>query len=278
MNDDVIRVLVARGTYKFGAFYLSFVEFLLKDGRFRADDWGWVEGMGDWEPLSVAIKNAREIVGKKRLATSGQREYLRRCNFEFWKGISNREASKIIDSVNDARNYPPGVWIGERLTDDQLKHLANLRVELNPGKATPKQIAYLKHMGFEHPSDMMFDEASQAIESIFDHADPQEILKIMEKNSEWGIERFIQYPDLYAREIEMHRKHVLAERVKVLRDYVRSRVFGGSEPLTAIKIMRVIESLQDESPQWWQFENYKSLFFQRLAYIYPACVDGTPKI
>jgi hypothetical protein len=85
MDDEALIVRVARGPEEIGRFYLSCVELSLKTGVFMADDWGWVEGMADWEPLGEVVCNARRRQGKKRLATSAQRAYLRCCGFELEK-------------------------------------------------------------------------------------------------------------------------------------------------------------------------------------------------
>lgn len=132
MNDEAIVLRVARGTEEVGEFYLSYVELSLKSGDFLPDDWGWLEGMAAWEPLGELARRTRRNQGKKRRATSAQRAYLRRCGFEPWRGMSNREAHDVLDRLETAYEVPPGSWIHEPMTEEQAGFLRNLGVSFKP--------------------------------------------------------------------------------------------------------------------------------------------------
>ena len=144
---------------------------------------------------------------------------------------------------------------------------------MNASSATPKQIAYLSYMGVMDAERMSKDEASAAIEDLFDTADNKLWERLREKQTEWITDRFILYPELYSREIQSMLDHELPE---MFHAFVRSRVVGASETLTKAKIKQVIDALTRENKQWWQAKNKKDVFFTRLSATFPGCVDGRP--
>ena len=126
-------------------------------------------------------------------------------------------------------------------------------------------------MGFRNAQKLSFENASAAIEGLFETEDLNLYETLREKQSEWITERFVMYPDLYANEIQRMLDEELPE---ILHTYVRARMVGASEKLTKPKIKKVIAILLEESAQWWQSKNKKEIFYQRLSELYPACVDG----
>jgi hypothetical protein len=128
-------------------------------------------------------------------------------------------------------------------------------------------------MGVTDAERMSKDEASTAIEKLFDTADDKLWERLREKQTDWITDRFILYPDLYAHEIQSMLDHELPD---IFHAYVRSRVVGASETLTKAKIKQVIDALTRENKQWWQAKNKKDVFFTRLAATFPGCVDGRP--
>jgi hypothetical protein len=144
---------------------------------------------------------------------------------------------------------------------------------MNISSATPKQVAYLTYMGVRDAERMSKDEASAAIEKLFDTADDKLWERLREKQTDWITDRFILYPDLYAHEIQSMLDHELPE---MFHAFVRSRVVGASETLTKAKIKHVIDALTRENKHWWQAKNKKDVFFTRLAATFPGCVDGRP--
>jgi hypothetical protein len=157
MNDEALIIRVARGAGELGEFYLSYVECALKGGSFRKDDLGWIEGMRDWEPLGQVADNARRKQGRKRRATSAQRAYLRGCGFKLWRGISNREAHDLLDSLEQAYEIPPGAWIQQPITDAQIDFLRQLRVGFHPrwtkGEASLAISQRLEELDSRHEED-----------------------------------------------------------------------------------------------------------------------------
>lgn len=277
MKDEIVGVRVARGTEEFGAFFLSFVELLLKEGRFQPDDWGWIIGITDWEPLGDVVRIARNNSGKKKLATTAQRSALRRCDFEPWEGISNREASAILNHISLARKAPPGFWVEHPVPEYQIQRIKELGIGFISPSATPKQVAYLTYMGVRGAHKLTLDEASATIEGLFNSTDRNHISSLEEKRRAWEIERYILHPDLYAREIQRHRESILEEQAEILHAFVRSKLKEGSEKLTKFKIKMTIEKLQDECADWWALDNNKYIFFRKLEELFPSCVDGDKK-
>ncbi len=141
--------------------------------------------------------------------------------------------------------------------------------------ATPKQIAYLTYMGIQEAHNLSSVEASDAIDNLFENEDMNLNDRLRQKQSEWTTDRFVLYPELYADVYAAEIKRMLDyELPEILHSYVRTRIVGASEKLTKAKIKTVIQSLLDESPQWWQAKNKNEVFFNRLGVIYPSCVDG----
>ena len=130
-RDEAIVVRVARGAIELGEFYLSYVELCMKSGAFLRDDLGWTEGMDDWEPLCDLATKLRRSRGKKRPATSAQRAYLKRCGFEPWRGISNREAHAVLNTLNDTYEIPPGAWIQHPISEAQIDFLKQLGLSVD---------------------------------------------------------------------------------------------------------------------------------------------------
>ena len=144
---------------------------------------------------------------------------------------------------------------------------------MDTSPATPKQIAYLSYMGIQGATHMSKEEASVAIDTLFDTEDLRLWERLREKQADWITDRFILYPDLYAHEIQRMLDDELPE---MFHTYVRSRVVGASEKLTKAKINEVVGALTQENAQWWQAKNKKEVFFSRLASTFPHCVDGRP--
>ena len=128
-QDPPTLVTVKRGENEIGKFYLSHIELLLKQGEFSGIDCGIVIGMPDWIPLPALAKSLRLKNGEKRRATSGQRAFLKRCNCSTWKGMSNGEASRIIENMNAEYGFSPGHWITLAATEEQKNLLRDLGVE-----------------------------------------------------------------------------------------------------------------------------------------------------
>jgi hypothetical protein len=131
-KDEAVVVRVARGAAVIGDFYLSYVELSLKSGTFLNDDWGWIECMCDWEPLGELTPRLRSNQGKKRLATSAQRAYLKRCGFEPWRGMSNREAHAVLNTLIETYEVTPGAWMQHPISEAQVAFLNQLGVEFCP--------------------------------------------------------------------------------------------------------------------------------------------------
>ncbi|MBI4662900.1 MAG: hypothetical protein HY735_29160 [Verrucomicrobia bacterium] len=142
---------------------------------------------------------------------------------------------------------------------------------MNASSATPKQVAYLSYMGIQAAQLMSKEEASEAIDKLFNTEDFDLCERLRERQSDWITDRFILYPDLYASEIQ---RMLEDELPQMLHAYVRSRVVGASEKLTKAKIKQVIAALTQENAQWWQAKNKKDVFFVRLTSTFPSCVDG----
>jgi len=68
--------------------------------------------------------------------------------------------------------------------------------------ATPKQIAYLSYMGVAGADRMSKDEVSIVLNRLFDTPDMKLWRQLRQKQEDWITDRFILYPDLYARDIE----------------------------------------------------------------------------
>ena len=115
-HDTATLVQVSREGGVLGEFYLSFVELSLKNQTFRESDLGWTSGMEGWEALPTVVRSIRSTVGKKTGITSGQRAYLKRCGQSLWSGMSNREASAIIEKLQEQYEIPPGEWLNEPAT------------------------------------------------------------------------------------------------------------------------------------------------------------------
>ena len=113
---------------------------------------GGKERGGEWRPLRDCVNHARELAGKKRLATSGQRKLLKELGVEMWRGIANEEASALIEAHNEARR---GKW--------------------RDGEITAKQIEHLREMGHEPDPAMSKGEASDIIDQLHDDPRAQEI-------------------------------------------------------------------------------------------------------
>jgi hypothetical protein len=139
--------------------------------------------------------------------------------------------------------------------------------------ATPKQIAYLSYMGVADPDRISKDEVAIVLNKLFDTPDMKLWRQLRQKQEDWATDRFILYPDLYARDIE----YMLHEELpRAFHAFVRSRMVGASETLTKAKIRQVIDALSQESNQWWQAKNKRDVFFTKLSAMFPACVDGRP--
>lgn len=117
--DPATTVRINRDGKELGSFYLSQTEVLLKLGEFTGRDLGQTDDCEEWTPLRQLIQSLRLKNGKKVLATSNQRAYLKKCGVAPWKGISNREASHIITSMTSKYGIAPGEWINKEPTDIQ---------------------------------------------------------------------------------------------------------------------------------------------------------------
>jgi hypothetical protein len=139
--------------------------------------------------------------------------------------------------------------------------------------ATPKQVAYLSYMGVADPERISKDEVSDVLNKLFDTPDTKVWQQLQQKQEDWITDRFILYPDLYARDIE----YMLHEELpRDFHAFVRSRIVGASETLTKAKIHQVIDALSQENSRWWQAKNKRDVFFTRLSAMFPGCVDGRP--
>src|SRR5437868_1298584 len=109
--------------------------------------------------------------------------------------------------------------------------------------ATAKQIAYLSYMGVADADRMSKDEVSIVLNRLFDTPDTKLWRQLRQKQEDWITDRFILYPDLYARDIE----YMLQEELpRVFHAFVRSRMVGASETLSKAKIRQVIDALSQE--------------------------------
>lgn len=133
MTEEATRLKVWRQGQFLGDYYLSFVELGLTDGTFLPSDVSKVEDESEELSLANVVAAARLKEGKKRLATSAQRRYLRRCHVEPWRGISNREASALISALIGDYDIPPGGWIEDPMTDEQRQILVGLGVVVERG-------------------------------------------------------------------------------------------------------------------------------------------------
>ena len=139
--------------------------------------------------------------------------------------------------------------------------------------ATAKQIAYLSYMGVAGADRMSKDEVSIVLNRLFDTPDTKLWRQLRQKQEDWITDRFILYPDLYARDIE----YILHEELpRVFHAFVRSRMVGASETLSKAKIRQVIDALSQENNHWWQAKNKRDVFFTKLSAMFPGCVDGRP--
>lgn len=277
MKDEIVRVKVGRRDKVIGSFFLSFAELFLKKGRFHSDDWGWIDGMPDWKPLCIVLEHARNQAGIKRLATTGQRNYLRKKGFQPWEGISNREASAIIESSWEAKKAPSGWWIGDPISEEQISFLTDIGIEYHQLKATAKQIAYLEFMGIDYARDLDAFAACDLIDNLFKEGSHAELIALERRQRDWQLERYVLHPEIYANELSSHLERIELERSEILHNYVRSMISQGSEKLTKKKIRAVMNYLHIDSPNWWQEASYQEVFFKRLSEIHPGCVDGVRK-
>ena len=130
-KDAATLVRVAEGDRELGQFYLSRVELYLKEGSFRSDFWGWVDGSEEWLPLGDLAKLVREKIGKKVLASSSQRALLKKIEAPMWRGISNREASVYISKSIESNVPLPGDWNDDPATESQKSYLADLGISFD---------------------------------------------------------------------------------------------------------------------------------------------------
>jgi len=92
--------------------------------------------------------------------------------------------------------------------------------------ATPKQIAYLSYTGVADPDRISKDEVAIVLNKLFDTPDLKLWRQLRQKQEDWATDRFILYPDLYARDIE----YMLHEELpRAFHAFVRSRMVGASE-------------------------------------------------
>ncbi len=145
---DAVVVYVRRDGVEVGGYYLSQAELYLKGGGLLESDEGRVAGVGDWMPLAEVCRLARELAGKKKGATSGQRAVLRKRGVEVWRGIAVEEASALI-TAGCGENR--GRWRDGEMTEEQAEHL--------------------REMGYEPDPLMTKGEAADVIDRL--HADPR---------------------------------------------------------------------------------------------------------
>jgi hypothetical protein len=141
--------------------------------------------------------------------------------------------------------------------------------------ATPKQVAFLRFMGFKNSDQLSKDKAHSVIDNLLEVDDPDEADRRQEKIYEWGRVKFLQHPDLYAAELDQYLKRELIDDLH--RD-IRKRVVGASERLTKGKIKTVCDILGAEDADWWKQDACKDSFYLKLIEFYPGCCDGKPPI
>jgi hypothetical protein len=92
--------------------------------------------------------------------------------------------------------------------------------------ATPKQVAYLSYLGIADADRISKDEVSTVINNLCATEDMKLSQHLQQKHEDWVTNRFILYPDLYARDIE----YMLHEELpRLFHGFVRSRIVGASE-------------------------------------------------
>jgi hypothetical protein len=139
--------------------------------------------------------------------------------------------------------------------------------------ATPKQVAYLKFMGYPASPSMGKDKASDTIENLYEILSSDALRdSYHDRQSQWRRDRFILHRDLYD-DADLQ-QFLDLELSELLHDHVRRRVTGASERLTKSKIRGVISSLTTLNRDWWRDSNYQQIFFECLKKMHPACCDG----
>jgi hypothetical protein len=124
-------------------------------------------------------------------------------------------------------------------------------------------------MGVTGGDGMSKDEASGVLDRLFDSPDMKLWRQLRQRQEDWITDRFILYPDLYARDIE----YMLHEELpRAFHAFVRSRMVAASETLTKAKIRQVIDALSQENNQWWQAKNKRDVFFTKLARCFQAAL------
>ena len=139
--------------------------------------------------------------------------------------------------------------------------------------ATPRQVAYLRFMGYPASPSMGGDKASHTIAHLYELLGSDELRdNFSDRQSQWRRDRFILHKDLYG---DYELQQFLGEELgEILHDHVRKRIVGASQRLTKSKIREVINSLTAINREWWREANYQQTFFECLKRLHPGCCDG----
>ena len=147
-----------------------------------------------------------------------------------------------------------------RLSD--ITHLINSAA---PKMASPQQAAYLSWLGILDAESLTAKEASDKIQKIGGN------ITLREDGKNWTTERYILHPHLFKEELA---KHINGKIKKECLAFYDSKVFESSRYPDADVVNAVIQSLFDDSPNWWAQENFRQSFYEKVKLLYPACCDG----
>lgn len=71
--------------------------------------------------------------GKQPMATSGQRNFLRKLGFEPWPKMTRDDASNLLNALQAGDAVVDGHWTGPPATERQLAFMADLRIPIPEG-------------------------------------------------------------------------------------------------------------------------------------------------
>lgn len=136
--------------------------------------------------------------------------------------------------------------------------------------ASPKQIAYLRHLGIRNAKGLSSEQASARIHKLHQRARRCWGKKLKDRVDSWETDRLFSHPELYKNEVV----EFLEYQSDTFRRFVRSRVVGASEKLTKEKVSAVLRALTEDDPRWWIPAKSSVVFFERLSQMFPGCTDG----
>ena len=126
-------------------------------------------------------------------------------------------------------------------------------------------------MGYKNVDQETKKSASYLISSINDNTTPEQWERNERKKEEWHRLKFILHPDVYSHELK---SFLINDLPETLHNYVRGHMTGASERLTKKKIRQVVSALSQEQADWWQGQDFKYRFWDKLVEMYPSCCDG----